>query len=72
MQTRQLGATTNRSVVGIMTEFARPAEIHHEADPAIDLIALAARPATTPCGPLYDRNISPDRELAATLHAIAT
>jgi hypothetical protein len=72
MQSCQLGATTNRSVVGVMTEFARLAEIHHDADPAMDLIGLAVRLAATPCGPLYNRNTSPDRELAATLHAIPT
>ncbi|MGH3860089.1 MAG: DUF6933 domain-containing protein [Actinokineospora sp.] len=70
MQTCQLGVTTNRSVVGVMTEFARLAEIHHDADPAIDLVALAVRLARTPCGPLYNRNVSPDRELAAILDAI--
>lgn len=72
MQTCQLGATTNRSVVGVMTEFARLAEVHHDADPTMDLVRLAGRLAATPCGPLYSRNVSPDRELAATLHAIAT
>jgi hypothetical protein len=72
MQTCQLGATTNRSVVGVMTEFARLAEIHPDADPAMDLVGLAVRLAATPCGPLYGRNVSPDRELAATLHTIET
>jgi hypothetical protein len=70
MRTCQLGRTTNRSAVGVMTEFARLAEIHHDADPAIDLAALAIRLARTPCGPLYDSNVSPDRELAATVHAM--
>lgn len=72
MQRCQLGATTNRSVVGIMTEFARLAEIHHDDDPAVDLVDLAVRLAATPCGPLYSRNVSPDRELTAAVHAIAT
>jgi hypothetical protein len=71
MQTCLLGTTTNRSVVGVMTEFARLAEIHHDADPAMDPIELALRLATTPCSPLYGRHVSPDRELAATLRAIA-
>lgn len=71
MQTSQLGTTMNRSVVGVMTEFAHLAEIHHDADPAMDLVELAVRLAATPCGPLYSRNFSPDRELAATLHAIS-
>jgi hypothetical protein len=71
MRTTQLGVTANRSVVGVMTEFARLAEIHHDADPTVDLVGLAVRLAATPCGPLYGRNVSPDRELAATVHAIA-
>jgi hypothetical protein len=72
MQTCQLGATANRSVVGVMTELARLAKIHHDADPALDLVRLALMLAATPCGPLYGRNVSPDRELAATVNAIAT
>lgn len=72
MQTCRLGTTMNRSVVGVMSEFARLAEIHHDADPAMDLVGLAVRLAATPCGPLYRGNVSPDRELAATLHTIAT
>jgi len=72
MQTAQLGVTANRSVVGVMTEFARLAEIHHHDDPTVDLVELAVRLAATPCSPLYGRNVSPDRELAATLRAITT
>jgi hypothetical protein len=72
MRTAQLGVTANRSVVGVMTDFARLAEIHHHDDPTVDLVALAVRLASTPCGPLYGRNVSPDRELAATLQAITT
>jgi uncharacterized protein DUF6933 len=71
MHSCQLGTTTNRSVMGVMTEFVRLAEIHHDADPAVDLGELALRLAVTPCSPLYGRNVSPDRELAATLRAIA-
>jgi hypothetical protein len=51
MQTCQVGMTTNRSVVGVMTEFARLSEIHHDDDPAVDLVELAVRLAATPCGP---------------------
>jgi hypothetical protein len=72
MQTCQLGATTNRSVVGVMNEFARLARIYHDADPAMTLVELAVRLAATPCGPLYKRHVSPDRELAAALRAMAT
>lgn len=70
MQTAQLGVTANRSVVGVMIDFARLAELHHDDDPAVDLVALAVRLAATPCSPLYGRNVSPDRELAATLQAM--
>jgi hypothetical protein len=31
----------------------------------------ALRLATTPCGPLYGRSVSPDRELGALLRSIA-
>jgi hypothetical protein len=72
MRTAQFGVTTNRSVVGVMTDFARLAEIHNEDDPSVDLVALAVQLAATPCGPLYGRNVSPDRELAAMVQAMTT
>ncbi|WNV82601.1 DUF6933 domain-containing protein [Umezawaea sp. Da 62-37] len=72
MQTAELGVTANRSVVGVMIDFARLAEIHHDDDPTVDLVTLAVRLAATPCSPLYRRNIRPDRELAATLQAMTT
>lgn len=56
MRTAGLGVTANRSVVGVMIEFARLAEIHHDDDPAVDLVALAVRLAATPCSPLYSGN----------------
>ena len=36
----------------------------HRAEES-DLVFLSMRLATTPCGPLFQRHISPDRELAA-------
>ena len=72
MRACQLGTTANRSVVSAMTEFARLAEVHHDADPAMDPVGLAVRLAETPCGPLYGRNVGPDRELTAAVRAIAT
>jgi hypothetical protein len=72
MRAAQLGVTANRSVVGVMTDFARLAEVHHANEPAVDLVALSVRLAATPCSPLYRRNVSPDRELAATLRTITT
>ncbi len=71
MRTVEWGVTANRSVVGVMTEFARLAEIDRAADPAVDLVALAVRLSRTPCGPLYGRNVSPERELAVAVTAIA-
>jgi len=70
MRDRRLAKTANRSVVGIMNEFTFLAEAYRGDTPAPDLLALAIRLATTPCGPLYSKHISPDRELAALLHAV--
>jgi hypothetical protein len=53
-----------------MNEFSRLAEVYGDHDPRPDLIDLARRLATTPCSPLYGRNISPDRELAAFLRTV--
>lgn len=61
----QLATTKNRSVVGIMNEFTRLAETYRVPHTEPDLITLALRLAKTPCGPLYDRHLSPDRELVA-------
>jgi hypothetical protein len=72
MRDCRIAGTANRSVVGIMNEFARLAAIYRDDDPRQDLLDLAARLATTPCSPLYRKNISPDRELAALLRSIAT
>jgi len=72
MRTVAWGTTANRSVVGVMTEFARLAEIYQADEPTVDLVALAVRLSRTPCGPLYGRNVSPDRELVATVNTIAT
>ncbi len=70
MQEWRTAKTANRSVVGIMTEFTHLAEVYREADPRPSLLDLSARLATTPCSPLYGRNISPDRELAALLGSL--
>jgi hypothetical protein len=63
----RLAKTASRSVVGIMNEFTYLADAWRQAEP--DLLALAVRLAATPCGPLYKRQISPDRELAALVAA---
>lgn len=71
MREWRFGPTANRSVVGIMNEFTYLAEAWCQDQPQPDLHALALRLATTPCGPLYRKHISPDRELAALLRSIA-
>jgi hypothetical protein len=59
----RVAKTASRSVVGIMNEFGHLADAWRQAEP--DLVALARRLAAAPCGPLYQRHVSPDRELAA-------
>ena len=65
----RLARTASRSVVGIMNEFTYLADAWRHDEP--DLLKLAVRLAATPCGPLYKRHISPDRELAALVAARA-
>jgi hypothetical protein len=61
--------TANRSVVGIMNEFLFLAGAHRAEDGEVDLLRLSLDLARTPCGPLYPRHVSPDRELAAFVSA---
>jgi len=65
MMEQRLTTTQNRSMVGIMNEFAYLGEVYVRSNDAIDLPALSLRLAKTPCGPLYARHGSPDRELVA-------
>jgi hypothetical protein len=69
MSEHRLATTNDRSVVGIMNEFTFLAEVYRESDPDGDLTAIALWLAGTPCGPLYARHGSPDRELAAFVAA---
>jgi hypothetical protein len=71
MRDRRLAKTANRSVTGIMNEFTHLAQAHRGDTAAPDLLAVAIRLAATPCGPLYSRHISPDRELAALVRSAA-
>lgn len=71
MRDYRFAKTANRSVVGIMNEFTYLAEAYRDDTLEPDLLALAIRLAATPCGPLYSKHISPDRELAALLHSFA-
>jgi hypothetical protein len=70
MHDHRLAKTASRSVVGIMNEFTYLAEAYRDDTPAPDLRGLAMRLATTPCGPLYSKHVSPDRELDALVRSI--
>jgi hypothetical protein len=71
----QYAKTSNRSVVGIMNQFAYLAEGYREYLETQDLLALSLRLSETPCSPLYKGAVSPDRELKRLLltwHAPST
>ncbi len=63
----QWAKTANRSVIGIMNEFSFLATDSRQRRGVTDPIEVALEVAQTPCGPLYQRHISPDRELAAAV-----
>jgi len=65
MAEHRLAKTRNRSVLGVMNEFAYLGRHYRLSNDVHNLVALSLRLAQTPCGPLYGRNVSPDRELAA-------
>ncbi|HET9078512.1 MAG TPA: hypothetical protein VFN68_16365 [Acidimicrobiales bacterium] len=69
MAEHKLANTTNRSVVGVMNEFAFLADAHRGASVELDLIGLSTTLAGTPCGPLRSRPGLPDRELQALVAA---
>jgi hypothetical protein len=61
----RLTKTRDRSVLGIMNEFAFLADTHGAPATDLDLIELSLRLAETPCSPLYGTHVSPDRALVA-------
>ncbi|WP_254699731.1 DUF6933 domain-containing protein [Trinickia violacea] len=63
MQVVKYGKTQSRSVVGIMTEFARLAEGYRVHDKPTELVELSLKLARTPCSPLYKGPVSPERAL---------
>jgi hypothetical protein len=65
MQEVRLAKTASRSLMGIMNEFSFLAQATRAQTTDVDLTTLARWLATTPCGPLYNRHGSPDRELWA-------
>jgi hypothetical protein len=71
MRDCRFGPTANRSVVGVMNEFTRLAEVYRSTNPGHGLLDLGLRLAGTPCSPLYRSHGSPDRELQAFLRSAA-
>lgn len=60
--------TANRSLIGMLNEFAFLAEVFSDRGGSMDPVALSLKLATLPCGPLTKGAGSPDRavrELAA-------
>ena len=55
--------TANRSVLGVMNEFAYLAEGYRDQGGSIDPVALSLKLAGTPCGPLYKGVVFPDKAL---------
>lgn len=60
--------TTSRNVVGLLNEFVRQAEFWlaayaYEKGDDDDLLAISAKLAETPCGPLYKGPVSPEKAL---------
>nr|WP_221377013.1 hypothetical protein [Actinoplanes polyasparticus] len=70
MRDCRFGPTANRSVVGIMNEFAYLADVYRHSDPGRSLAELGLKLAETPCSPLYRRHVRPDRELEAFLQLV--
>jgi hypothetical protein len=62
----RLAKTNNRSVLGIMNEFAYLGDVFRQSAEASDLLALSLRLAETPCSPLYKRHVTPHDELLAS------
>jgi hypothetical protein len=64
----RVAKTANRSVVGVMHEFAYLGKAYCDGS-ATDLHELSVRLSATPCGPLFQKEVSPDGELRALLLA---
>jgi hypothetical protein len=65
----RLAATKSRSVLGSMNEFSYLADAYRTGQPDPDLVEMSVKLSATPCGPLYRRHVSPDRELMALIQA---
>lgn len=60
-----LHPTASRSIVGVMNDYVSLANTHRDHGDELSLLDLSLRLSRTPFRPLYSRNVSPDRELAA-------
>jgi hypothetical protein len=70
MRQWRIAPTASRSIVGVMNEFGFLAGTWRNAAKP-NLVDLAVRLAATPCSPLYQRHVSPDRELMAIVQHIS-
>lgn len=68
----RVGVTKSRSVIGSMNEFTRLARAYLADQDDLDLLELSVRLSRVPCGPLYRRHVSPDRELLALIQSATT
>jgi hypothetical protein len=64
----RVATTQSRSVLGSMNEFTHLANAYRSGQPDPDLLELSLQLSTVPCGPLFRRHVSPDRELLALIH----
>jgi hypothetical protein len=64
---QSLTTTANRSLIGVLNEFAHLAAAWRSPDGLDDLDDLSLRLARVPCSPLYRLQVRPDHELAALL-----
>lgn len=70
MKQHRLAPTVSRRTVGSMTESTHRADVYRDAATAPDLLEMSMQLATVPCGPLFQRHVSPDRELAALVRSV--
>ena len=60
--------TASRSILGIINEFTYLGGFMRDELGPDDLLQIALELSETPCGPLYKRCVSPDRELRAVVN----
>jgi len=63
--------TASRSILGIINEFTYLGGFMRDELGPDDLLQIALELSETPCGPLYKRCVSPDRELRAVVNKLA-